>query len=54
MATIIEANNDTMNDMPSGLSIRPSIPLRKKSGMKATMVMIVAWTIDERISVEPS
>ena len=43
-----------MNEMPNGRSIRPSIPLRKKSGMNATMVMIVACTIEVRISVDAS
>lgn len=53
-ATIIDAKRATMNEMPNGRSIRPSIPLRKKSGMNATMVMIVACTIEVRISVDAS
>ena len=43
-----------MNEMPNGRNIRPSIPPRKKSGTKATMVMIVALTTDVRISVDAS
>ena len=34
--------------------MRPSIPPRKNSGMNATMVMIVACTIEVRISVDAS
>lgn len=43
-----------MNEMPSGRSMRPSMPSRKKSGTKATIVMIVAWTTDVRISFDAS
>ena len=33
-----------MNDIPSGFSILPSIPERKNSGIKATMMIIVAFS----------
>lgn len=53
-ATTIEAKSETINEMPSGRSMRPSMPLRKKSGTNATMVMMVACTIEVRISREAS
>ena len=54
IATTIDAASDTINAIPSGMSIRPSIPLRKNRGINAVMVIIVALTIDERISTEAS
>ncbi len=54
MATTIDANNETMNAIPNGRSIRPSIPLRKKSGAKVTIIISVAFQIEARISVEAS
>ncbi len=53
-ATSSEASSEMMKAMPSGLSMRPSIPPRRKSGTKATMVMKVAFTMETRISREAS
>ena len=39
--------------MPSGFNILPSIPDKKKIGVKATMVINVALMIEVRISHEP-
>ena len=50
MATSRDAKSDTIKVIPSGLSILPSIPDRKKSGIKAIMIINVACTIEERIS----
>jgi hypothetical protein len=51
-ATTNEAKSETMNDIPSGLRRRPSIPERKKSGRNATIMIIVALKIDAIISFE--
>jgi hypothetical protein len=50
IATIREINSDTINAIPSGCNILPSIPLKKKSGMNATIIMSVAFNIDALIS----
>ncbi len=54
MATISETKSETINAMPSGCSIRPSIPDRKKSGRNATIIIKVALSIDALISFEAS
>ena len=43
-----------MNAIPSGLSILPSIPVRKKSGMKLTTIMKVELRIGILTSREAS
>ncbi len=50
-ATISEANSATMNETPSGVSMRPSMPLRKNNGTNAAMMMSVALRMLARISV---
>ena len=40
-ATSVDAARAVMNAMPSGFSIRPSMPERKKSGMKLAMIISV-------------
>ena len=54
IATTNDINNDTMYAIPSGLSIRPSIPVRKNKGIKVTMIINVALTMELRISDEAS
>ena len=54
IATTMDMNSETMNDTPSGVSMRPSMPLRKNSGTKATTVIIVALITEERISLDAS
>ncbi len=54
IATIKDMNSATIYAIPSGLSILPSIPVRKNSGMKATMIINVAFNIDDRISFDAS
>ena len=49
-----DANNETMNAVPSGASSLPSIPDRKNRGKNATMMMNVALMILVRISTEAS
>ena len=43
-----------MNDIPSGTSILPSIPERKKSGTKLTMIIRVEFNIGSRTSLDAS
>jgi hypothetical protein len=52
IATTSDANNDTMNAIPRGASNLPSIPDKKNSGMKAAMIMNVAFITDDLISTE--
>ena len=52
MATISDMNSETMKAIPSGFSMRPSIPDKKKSGMNDTMMMRVALKMELRISEE--
>ena len=54
MAMTSDMNRGIMYAMPRGLSILPSMPLRKNMGINATMTINVAFRIDERISLEPS
>ena len=49
---MVEANSETMKATPSGTSIRPSMPLRKKRGMKLTMMMSVEFRMGIRTSRE--
>ena len=51
-ATTVEANSATMNAMPSGTSMRPSIPLRKNKGMKLATMISVELRIGIRTSFE--
>ena len=44
--------SDINNAMPSGFSIRPSIPERKKRGRNDTIMMNVAFRMEVRISEE--
>ena len=53
-ATTVEAKSDTMKAMPSGTSIRPSMPSRKKSGRKHTTTMSVELRMGIRTSREAS
>ena len=53
-ATISDANKETMYAIPSGFSIRPSIPERKNSGIKATIIIRVALKIEALISFDAS
>ena len=54
MATISEANNETMKAIPSGASNLPSMPERKNKGTKATMMINVALIMDVLISTDAS
>ncbi len=54
MATIRETNKETTNDIPRGCNILPSIPERKNNGMKATIIISVAFRIDVLISFDAS
>ena len=53
-ATSVDAINEMMNVIPSGLSILPSIPERKKRGRKLAMMMSVELSIGIRTSFEAS
>ena len=53
-ATRVDANSDTMKATPSGISILPSIPERKKIGMKLTTMMKVELSMGIRTSLEAS
>jgi hypothetical protein len=44
-ATMVDAANDTMNAIPNGINILPSIPERKNSGRK------LAITISEELKI---
>ena len=54
IATSRDMKSAMMKEIPRGLSSLPSIPSRKKRGVKATMMMRVALITEERISREPS
>ncbi len=54
MATTSDMKSETRNEIPRGLSIRPSIPDRKNSGKNATIIIRVAIKIDALISFEAS
>jgi hypothetical protein len=54
MATIKDMKRETMNEIPNGFNMRPSIPERKKSGKKATMIINVAFKMEARISFDAS
>jgi len=43
-----------MYAIPNGLSILPSMPDRKNSGKKATMIIKVAFNMDDLISLDAS
>jgi hypothetical protein len=51
-ATSSEAKSETINVMPSGRSILPSIPERKNKGAKAMMMIRVACMMEDLISRE--
>lgn len=51
-ATTVEANRATMKAIPSGASIRPSSPLRKKRGTKLTTMISVEFSIGMRTSFD--
>ena len=53
-ATSVDAKSETMNATPSGTSILPSIPERKKMGMKLTTMMKVEFRMGMRTSLEAS
>ena len=53
-ATSVDAINEMMNVIPSGLSILPSIPERKNSGRKLAMMISVEFSIGIRTSFEAS
>ena len=53
-ATSVDVHSEMMNEMPSGLSMRPSIPDRKKSGRKHAMMIRVELSIGMRTSFEAS
>ena len=46
IATTSDINNETINAIPSGISIRPSIPERKNRGRNATIIISVALRMD--------
>ena len=50
----MEAKSDTMNATPRGISILPSMPERKKMGMKLTTMMKVEFSMGMRTSLEAS
>ena len=50
-ATSSEAAIATTTAQPSGRNIRPSIPSKLNSGIKTNMIIKVAKTIEERISL---
>ena len=52
IATISEANNDTIKVIPSGFSIRPSKPSRRNRGTNVMIIIMVALRIDDLISDE--
>jgi len=49
---MVEANSDTMKATPNGTSMRPSMPLRKNSGTKLTIMMSVEFRMGMRTSRE--
>ena len=53
-ATRVEATRATMKATPSGMSRRPSIPERKKRGMKLAMMMSEELKMGIRTSAEAS
>ena len=53
-ATSVDAINEMMNVIPSGLSILPSIPERKNRGRKLAMMISVEFSIGIRTSFEAS
>ena len=53
-ATKVDAHREVMNAIPSGTSILPSIPERKKSGTKLTIIIRVELRIGIRTSFEAS
>src|SRR5665811_2329375 len=54
IATISETNNETINAIPKGFNILPSIPERKNNGKNATIIINVAFRIDALISFDAS
>ena len=52
MATINEAKRATINEIPKGFNILPSIPERKNNGKNATIIITVAFKIDALISFD--
>ena len=54
MATMRETNRETINDIPRGCNIRPSIPERKNRGRNATMIIKVALKMEALISLDAS
>ena len=53
-ATTVDAIRAVINDMPSGMSIRPSMPSRKKRGRKLATIIKVELRIGKRTSREAS
>ena len=53
-ATSVDAMSAVTKAMPSGMSMRPSMPLRKNSGAKLTMMMRVELRMGIRTSREAS
>ena len=53
-ATIVEANKATMNAIPKGINIRPSMPERKNKGRKQATMINVELRIGIRTSLEAS
>ena len=53
-ATTVEANRAMINEMPRGINIRPSIPLKKNKGTKLTIMMSVELSIGMRTSLDAS
>ena len=54
MATTSERNKETINAIPNGISIRPSMPDKKNKGINATIIISVAFIMDARTSFEAS
>ena len=53
-ATRVEVSSEMMKEMPSGFSIRPSMPDRKNSGRKQAMMIRVEFSMGIRTSREAS
>ena len=54
IATMSDVKSATINAIPRGFNMRPSIPERKKRGINATIIISVALMIDVRISFDAS
>ena len=51
---MVDAASATMNETPSGISMRPSIPVRKKSGRKLATIISDELKIGVRTSFDAS